>query len=217
MKAFKLTMCAILAALIITIPQSSTGYALASQYAMATSRDVYLYSQKSTEYALFTIPYTYCVEIIASDEEWYYVKYAEDVGVYQAVYGYCLKNMLTVVDTPPENTYLYMPLIVTYKSQTNAPSLPTLGDISVTAAYYGTYYSGGAAYSYVLYNGSFGYISGANDNYALNELPKAKEEEESKNTSSSITSDNKTIIAIVLTILASAALLILFFTTRKKT
>jgi hypothetical protein len=179
---------------------------------MATSREVYFYSQKNTEYALFTIPYTYCVEIISYDDEWYYVKYADDVGLYQAVYGYCLKDKLTPIDTPPENTYLYMPMTITFKSETNAPSLPTLSDITVTAAFYGTYYSGGAGYSYVLYNGSFGYISGANDNYALNDLP--KDEEEAVATSSD-TTNSKTVIALALAILCAVTLIVLYLTTKK--
>ena len=187
--------------------------ASAYSYAQATERDVYFYKDKDTRTALFAIPYTYCVHILSTDEEWCYVKYAEDNGLYRALYGYCLKECLTPVDVPPENIYLDKPVTVTYKTDTPpVASLPVLGELNVTAAYYGTYYVGGEAYSYVLYENSFGYISGANDEYPLNEIPAPPEPPAKRKGGTNA----KLITALALTALAAAALIILYFTGRRR-
>lgn len=219
MKAAKFLLCCLLTALIfLTVPQrTSVAAAVASQtktYARADAMDIYFCEKKDLNYALFTIPYTYCVEILSSDGEWYYVKYAEDTGLYRALYGYCLKNGLTVVDEPPENIFLNMPVTVTFKSDTVAGALPVLSELNVTAAYYGAYYAGATAYSYVLYDGSFGYIYGANDGYPLNEIPVENATEDVREENES--SDSKLVIALVLTGIAAVALILLYLTGRKK-
>lgn len=138
-------------------------------YARALSREAYLCSEKQQSSGLFAVPYTYCVQVLAREDDWYRVKYAEDSGIYSAVYGYVRAEDFAVLDSKPETTFLYMPVNVTY-SQPPAGGLPAIGDITVTAAFYGNFYSGGAGYSYVLYDDSFGYISGANENYPIIEV-----------------------------------------------
>jgi hypothetical protein len=134
--------------------------------------------------------------------------------VYRTLYGYCLKADFTPLSAKPDVTYLYKLVTVTYAVNESSTFLPVLNQITTDAAFYGTYYSGGAAYSYVLCNGSFGYISGANDDYPIiseeEEAPVATDEEE-QNT----TSDNRFVTAIVLAVLAVVVLLILFFTARR--
>lgn len=179
------------------------------RYARADARDVYFCEKKDLKYALFTIPYTYCVEILSTDGEWYYVKYAEDNGVYRALYGYCLSQNLTPLENPPDKKYLSKTVTVTFKSDSPVGSLPVLSELNVTAAFYGTYYSGASAYSYVLYDGNFGYIYGANDDYPLNEIPKPSEENP---TAAPTESDNtKLITALVLGGIAVAALVAVYF------
>lgn len=216
MKAVKLIICALVCALILTPPfrapvHGRPSHAAAARYARADSKTIYFCERKNLNYALFTIPYTYCVEILSTDGEWYYVKYAEDGGLYRSLYGYCLAENLTPVDEPPENIYLNMPVTVTFKADTPSGSLPVLNELNVTAAFYGTYYSGASAYSYVYYDGTFGYIYGANDGYPLNEIPKPEpppdENKEGANT--------KLITAIAITGLAAAALMLVYFTGRK--
>jgi len=118
----------------------TTARAAAPRYARADARDVYFCERKDLNYALFTIPYTYCVEILSTDGDWYYVKYAEDGNLYRALYGYCKADNLTPLDTPPENIYLNMPVTVTFKPDPQVGSLPVLGELNVTVAFYGTYY-----------------------------------------------------------------------------
>ncbi|MDE7306687.1 MAG: hypothetical protein K2N33_04790, partial [Clostridia bacterium] len=146
MKRAKLFVCCLAAAIIcFSLPANKT-YAsaetsTAATYAQAVARNVYFYKEKDTSTALFAIPYTYCVRILSSDEDWYYVRYADDGGLYRALYGYCLKDNLTLTDVPPENVYLNKSVTVTYK--TEAPpigSLPVLSELNITAAFYGTYY-----------------------------------------------------------------------------
>lgn len=184
------------------------------KYAVASSREAYFCSAKDLTCALFAVPYTYCVEVLSSDGEWYYARYAEDNGIYRAVYGYCLISMFTATDEPPENLYLNMSVAVTYTAD-SASTLPVLGDLTVSAAFYGTFYSGAAAYSYVLYNDSFGYINGANDDYPLNELPE-ESSEQTEITDESTDGGSKLITVLVLAGLAVAALVILYLTGRSR-
>lgn len=185
--------------------------AAAYKYARAYRKDVYFCERKDLKYSLFTIPYTYCVEILSDDGEWYYVKYAEDSGDYRALYGYCLHSGLTPVDEPPENIYLNYPVTVTFKPDVPSGSLPVLGELNVTAAFYGTYYSGASAYAYVLYDGGFGYVYGAHDDYPLNPLPEPEQPEEPAAESG----DNKLLIGLALAGVAAAALIILYFTGKR--
>ena len=71
-----------MAALIfVIVPNTVKAYAaVIPRYARADARDIYFCERKDLNYALFTIPYTYCVEILSTDGEWYYVKYAEDIS-----------------------------------------------------------------------------------------------------------------------------------------
>ncbi|MDE6613611.1 MAG: hypothetical protein K2K28_03555, partial [Clostridia bacterium] len=159
MKA-KIFLCCILTAIISSVSVPLTARAEAPTapatvtYARADARDVYFCTKKDLNSALFAIPYTYCVQILSSDGDWYAVRYAEDAGIYRALVGYCLKSNLTPLETPPVNTYLNMPVTVTYKTEENTGSLPVLNELNVTAAFYGTYYSGASAYSYVMYDNS---------------------------------------------------------------
>ena len=217
MNAVKYFLCCLLSLLIlagVTLGNSQASYALPVKYARADARDIYFCDKKDLSGALFTIPYTYCVEVLATDGEWYYVKYAEDVGLYRALYGYCLKERFTLVDEPPENIYLYMPVTVTFKADTVVGSLPVLSELNVTAAFYGTYYAGASAYSYVLYDNSFGYIYGANDDYPLNEIPVDDPIEEPP-TETKESSNSKMLIAVIIAGLAVAAIVILYFAGKK--
>lgn len=183
------------------------------QYARADTRNAYFCSEKDIEKALFALPYTYCVEILAEDGDWYFVRYAQDVGLYRAVTGFCKKEGLTKVDNPPVNIFLDYPVVVTFSAATPPDgSLPTLGKIDVTAAYYGVYYRGAVAYSYVLYNGEFGYVQGSHEDYPLNEIPA-----DIPITPSADTEGNaKLITALIICALAVAAIAVLFFTGKRK-
>ena len=218
MKAAKLTLCAIIAALILLSPlllpaTRTVSHARVTRYARADARDIYFCERKDLNYALFTIPYTYCVEILSSDGEWYYVKYAEDTSIYRALYGYCLSANLTPIDEPPAKIYLDMPVTVTFKPDSPPiGSLPVLNELNVTVAFYGTYYSGASAYSYVYYDGTFGYIYGANDDYPLNELPQPTPPPDDKTESGY---NAKLLIGLAHAALAAAALVLIYFTSRK--
>lgn len=221
MKA-KLFLCCLLTAISLNCIPTLTALAATDQttpvrrnYARADVRNVYFCENKDLNTALFAIPYTYCVQILSSDEDWYYVRYAEDAGIYRALYGYCKKDGLTLVDVPPANVYLNMPVTVTFKPDDNTSSLPVLGELNVTAAFYGTYYSGASAYSYVSYDNAFGYISGANDDYPLNEVPEGNKPDSSPVKEKSGV-NAKIVTALVLSALAVAAIVILYFTGRRK-
>ena len=214
MKPIKSLLCCLLAVLSLAaahfIP-SVSAHAEMAVYARADSRYVYFCERKDTNYALFAIPYTYCVEVLATEGDWYYVKYAEDLYPYKARRGYCLRENLTIVSEPPENIYLNMSVTVTFRPDSPAGSLPVLSDMNVTAAFYGTFYAD-TEYSYVLYNDQFGYIYGANDDYPLNEIPvevpSTPSGEKSKN--------GKLIIILSISGIAIATVLVLYFTGRKR-
>ena len=189
-------------------------------FAMTDEKNLtYICTAKSSATAIFAVPYTYCVEIISGDGEWYYVKYADESEGYRPVYGYCLKEHLTVLSEPPQNVFLVKHVKVNFCQQSGSPSLPTITDIMVNAAYYGVYYQAGMAYSYVYYNNSFGYIQGANDDYIRNTLPASGDnfippdyvEQPAKKEN-----NVKLAVAVILTALAVVLLTLLYFTGKRK-
>lgn len=210
-----LLICITLAALAFA-PQPV--YAAETNYARAANRTSYFFAEKNTATSLFAVPYTYCVEVIRDDGDWYYARYATDTGIYKALYGYCRKEDFTPESGTPQVTYLYKTITVNYSVNTNNSTLPVLGQIAVEAAYYGTYYSGATVYSYVYCQGSFGYIEGANDDYPLN-LP---ETDPAGGDGKTDGGEEKTgglnagaIAAIVILAVLVAVVLIIYFVTRK--
>lgn len=181
------------------------------QYARADMRNCYFCKDMNPDTALFALPYTYCVEILNDQGEWYLVRYAENDGFYRSVTGYCLKEGLTLVDVPPENTYLSYPVTAVLHSDVDE-SLPGL-EMTITAAYYGVYYKGASAYSYVLYDDTFYYISGANEDYPLNEIPS----EPTFSPAETPDDDSARVAtALIVTAIAAAAIVILIITGKKK-
>ena len=168
-----------------------------SSYARATSREAYFCTSADVATGIFAVPYTYCVEVLYEEGDWYRVKYAEDYGIYRAVYGYVLKSQFELLSERPSTVYLYRSVSVNFSQDDPTGGLPEIDDITVTAAFYGSYYSGAAGYSYVLCNGSFGYISGANEDYPLivpegGDTPAADEHPADEN------SGDGTIVAVVI-------------------
>ncbi len=151
------------------------------------------------------------MRVIRDDGQWYYVQYAEDEGIYCALYGYVLKSDFILCDGAPEVTYLFKSITITYTAGDDNSSLPTVGEIEMEAAFYGTYYSGASAYSYVLCGDSFGYIAGANDDYPLNALPSEGEEETEEESGGGTLAT-----AVIIVALAAGALIIIFLSARKK-
>lgn len=180
-------------------------------YARAGSREAYFCTSADLSTSIFAVPYTYCVEVLSEEGEWYRAKYAEDYGIYRAVYGYVLKSDFELLDEAPQTVYLYKPVTVTF-SQPPAGGLPAIDDITVQAAFYGSYYSGAAGYSYVLCQGSFGYIAGANDDYPLIETQPPPDEEQ---TPQSQNANGTVIAAVVIGILVVAALALALLSGRK--
>ena len=199
-----------LIAAVFPLNSSSAAEAQTYGFGRADSWDISFCEKRDLSSALFSVPYTYCVEILAQDGEWYRVKYAEDNPPYCAIYGYCRVEDLTPLTLPPENIYLNMPITVTFKTETPSTSLPVLGELNVTAAFYGNRSIYGEEYSYVCYDGSFGYIYGVGDNYPLNDIPPTVEEPEPEDLGEPVNST--LIVALILAALAAGALFILYFT-----
>ncbi len=183
-------------------------------YARAQIRNAYFCSDKNLSAALFSVPYTYCVLVLAEEGDWYYVKYAEDVGAYRAIYGYCLRSDLTPLRTKPDVTYLYKEIRITYSVGGNFGSLPSLNELTVTAAYYGAFFSGPSAYSYVFCQGTFGYVEGANDDYELAETDNSVDGASNEQPKTQL--NGKLIAGIALFGLAAISILILLMTGNKK-
>lgn len=192
-------------------------YAASPVYARAAVRDAYFFKEKDNTTAQFAVPYTYCIEILRDEGDWYYARYASDAGLYKALYGYCKKENFTRESGAPQVTFLYKTVTVKYKVEDSSSSLPVLGEIAVEAAYYGTYYSGATVYSYVYCQGTFGYIEGANDDYPLNE-PAQKPDGDEKNDGASGGKSGlnfATIVFVVIAVLFALVILIIYFATRK--
>lgn len=193
-------------------------FTAASTYARANNENAYFFNDKSASSSLFAVPYTYCIEVLRDEGDWYYASYAQDTGIYRAIYGYCKKDDFTLESGVPKVTYLYKTVTVKYTASGNNPSLPVLSEIAVEAAYYGTYYAGATVYSYVYCQGSFGYIEGAFKDYDLN-LPATDEpggngangDEQTQKVSVNV----GLIIVGVIFAVAAAIIVIIHFSTKK--
>ena len=217
MKAAKFLLCCLAFITIFSFPAATKGGTVSAaadtyKYARADSKDVYFYTQKDEDYPLFTIPYTYCVEILSTDGNWHYVKYARNEGMYEALYGYCKSDSLTPVEIPPENIYLNLTVPLTFKTDAPIGSAGVSNELTVNAALYGIFYSGGVAYSYVRYDGKFYYIRGADDDYPLNDVSEPSPPEEEKPASSG----GKVYIGIAIAGASALVLVILYFVSRKR-
>lgn len=190
-----------------------TAGAETERYARAMNTTAYFFSQKDLSTSLFAVPYTYCVRILRDDGQWYYVQYAEDEGIYRALYGYVLKSDFAETNGPPEVTYLFKSITITYTAGEGDSSLPTLGGIEMQAAFYGTYYSGATAYSYVLCGDSFGYVPGANDDYPLNQTDDATEEPAPSTGGSA---GSPIVTAVIIAALAAGAVVVLYLSSKKR-
>lgn len=198
--------------LISALPRPAYASAESKLYAYSETGETYFCAEKNTETALFAIPETYCAEITGEDGDWYCVTYARDEGVYRALHGYVLKNSVLVSEIPPQNTYLNTTITIVYRTDTVVGSLPALGDIEITAAYYGGYTIGQTAYSYVLCGNDFGYVSKTVDGFPLNELPKPVEPKPAETDDTTA----RLITACAVTVVASVAIIIIFITGKNK-
>ena len=195
---------------------AQTEYARAS-YARSQNKSAYFFTEKDSKTALFAVPYTYCVEVLRDDGDWYYVRYGADSGIYKALYGFCKKTDFKLEDTTPQVTFLYKTVTVKYSAENKVPSLPVLSEIALEAAYYGTYDAGATVYSYVYCQGSFGYIEGANDDYPLN-TPDTDPSDDKKDDGGGEKKQGlsfATIAFIVIAVLFAVVVLVIYFVTRK--
>lgn len=218
MKRYALVLiAAIFSVLLLPANAPSAARAESRVYAQAIVRDAYFYEQKDGA-SVFAVPYTYCIEVLSEEGEWYYASYAADVGAYKAKRGYCLKSNFAICESEPKVTYLYKTVTVTFSANAGSSTLPVLNELNLEAAYYGAYKAGGEWYSYVYCQGAFGYISGANDDYPLNELPSDNKTEAggetAKESKKSVWSTGL-ISALVILGLFVAVILMLHFTSKK--
>lgn len=215
MKILKSVILPVLIIMIFLFPaRSSAARALTCRYAYADlGSAAYFCTEKSADSAVFIIPQTYCVEILAEEGEWYYVKYAEDSGIYRAAYGYCLKSELIPTNEPLENMYLNLPINVTFRTDEINSLLPPL-QIVITAAYYGEYMLGKTKLSYVYCNDKFGYVAQTVTDYPLNELPKPATGDDIKEPENG---NNSTLVtAVVITVAAVVAIAFLYFSSKRR-
>lgn len=192
--------------------------AIAPTNARPVGRECYFFSDKDLSTALFSVPYTYTVQILRDEGDWLYVSYAADEGNYKKVYGYCKSAEFEAVPSPPKYLYLNKIVTVTYTAGGGQGSFNPPSDMQVDAAYYGGYRHGANVYSYVLCQGSFCYIEGDNADYPLNEneeqtTPSGSGEGESGNGDSGTTG---LIIFIVILAVALVAVGGLALTSRRK-
>ena len=212
MKRFLLAL--FIAAYALSVPAAANAFADAKSYARAAVNDAYFFLDKDESSSLFIVPYTYCIQIVRDEGDWYYASYGGNAGIYKEVFGYCRKQDFTRVEGTPSVTYLYKTVSVTYRTDDGTSPLPVLGEISVEAAFYGNFYSGATAYSYVYAQGSFGYIKGAIEDYPLNSDENG--ETDSTQTTPSSKVNVALVTALIICALAALALIMLYFTSRKK-
>ncbi|MDE6691684.1 MAG: hypothetical protein K2K04_06915 [Clostridia bacterium] len=202
--------------LIMTASPFNSVYAAAPTYARANNKEAYFCKAMDEKSSVFAVPYTYCVEVLRDEGDWYYARYLNDFDVYKAVYGYCKKEHFDPEYGTPQNTFLYKKIKVSFSAEGNTPStLPVLSEIALDAAYYGTYEAGGVYYSYVLCQGNFGYIEGKFDDYELNVPTPTPDDKPNGNGGSGAGLNFASIAFIVIASLSVVVILIIYFTTKK--
>lgn len=132
---------------------------VADSYACILSEEAFFYSAKDEKRGVFLLPKTYYVKILEAGEEFCRIEYLYDDAYVQKLVGYAKTSDLTPVPYVPKRPYLYRLIEVSYTIDGgNAQNSGFLDRITVTCAYYGDYHIGSETYSYILRDGSFGYI-----------------------------------------------------------
>ncbi len=132
---------------------------VAESYACVLTDEAFFYSSRDEKRGVFLLPKTYYVKILEADSEFCKVEYLYDDTYVQKLIGYAKTSDLTPVPYVPKRPYLYRLIDVHYTiGGANVPSSGFLDQITVTCAYYGDYRIGSETYSYILRDGSFGYI-----------------------------------------------------------
>ena len=175
---------------------------------------VYFCRSKNPGDALFEIPNTYCLEILGQEDGWLKVKYAEDDGVFRAVYGFCKPEGLILSNEEPKTKYFKQTVTVTYRSEDIGNMLEGLPAIEFEAAYYGALTAGSSRCSYVYCNGYFGYIAGSIENYPLNPLPSVSTFSPSQDEPQGASAATL-ITAVAITAVAVVAISVLYFSSKK--
>ena len=130
-----------------------------NSYACVLSDEAFFYSAKDEKQGVFLLPKTYYVKILEVDEAFCKIEYLYDDTYVQKLIGYAKTSELTPVPYVPKHPYLYRLMEVCYTIDgSNGQSPGFLDQIKVTCAYYGDYRIGSETYSYILRDGSFGYI-----------------------------------------------------------
>lgn len=211
----RLTVTIFCVMLIFAAPTFAPVYAASPAYARAIDDKAYFCAYKDDYTSVFAVPYTYCVEVLRDEGEWYYVRYADNAGIYKSVEGYCKKEHFEPEYGTPQTTYLYKTVTINFSAGGNSSDLPVLNEIAVEAAYYGSYEKGGVYYSYVLCQGSFGYINGKFDDYELNVPTHTPDDNGDARENGRSGLNFASIAFIVIASLSIVVILIIYFTTKK--
>lgn len=200
----------------MTATTFSPVYAASPTYARANNKEAYFYKKVGgSYYSLFAVPYTYCVEVLHDEGDWYYARYADNAGIYKAVEGYCKKEHFDPEYGTPQTTFLYKTITVKFSAGGSPSDLPVLNEIALEAAYYGSYYMGGEYYSYVYCQGTFGYIEGKFDDYELNLPTPAPDDGGDGKKGGGAGLNFASIAFIVIASLSVVVIAIIYFTTKK--
>ena len=136
----------------------------ADSYACILTDEAFFYASREEKRGVFLLPKTYYVKILEADPEFCKVEYLYDDAHVQKLVGYAKTEDLTPVPYVPKRPYLYKLVDVSYTIGGGGfTSSGFLDQITVTCAYYGDYRIGSETYSYILRDGSFGYIPKPSD------------------------------------------------------
>ena len=141
----------------------------AATYACILTSDVYFHQAETDASALFTLPKTYFVKVLAVGTPYTKVEYQTEAKHVKPLIGYCLTSQLTFVDYIPVNPYLYATFEVKYAAENAEQGDAFLEKLTFTCGYYGDYTMGTKTYAYVLRDGEYAYVPKPTDfRYAEN-------------------------------------------------
>ena len=144
--------------------EASASSLAADSYACILTDEAFFYSAKDEKRGVFLFPKTYYVKILEVEPEFCKIEYLYDDTYVQKLVGYAKTSDLTPVPYVPKRPYLYRLIDVHYTiGGANSQASGFLDQITITCAYYGDYRIGSQDYSYILRDGSFGYIPKPDD------------------------------------------------------
>lgn len=137
-----------------------------TDYAVASTQEVWFYSSPDESSGLFLLPKSYYVKIVEESAPFMKVEYGDGTAV-PRIAGYCKRGSVTPVPFTPARPFLDKKVTLTYTLSGSFEG--EFDSLEKTFSYLGSTFRGTARYWYVYADGQFGYVAAEGEpEYELN-------------------------------------------------